>query len=351
MSANIKKYRKAFDASQILINLTKIDEFPVDFYDLFAKKKGAPILVSSLKDFNTWMNPDDAPPLYVYDAKCVYYPDRNAFLIIYNENRPKTRIRFSFAHELGHIILGHLDDERTEISRGGVDDRAYYIMEGQANTFAGNFLAPPILIQEWLLDSPFNAKSIAERFNISPSASKDYRAEDYNYWKTIRPSAREISILKRCREGLHRRKCNICGSQFSIKNARYCPLCGSNSIDICKPKGEVSEVKYSSVKTGKNGHVLKCPNCDNEEFPENSNYCMICGKVTVNQCTFAIQDDASFENWQCQHTEPLPGNARYCPYCGSKTTFLTHEILKPWDQSQDTAEQIQFAEDDRDLPW
>lgn len=354
MSANIKKYRKAFEASQIVLDFTKVDEFPIDFYDFFAKRKRAPILVSSLKDYNTWLqkvNPIKATPLFIYDAKCVYYPNRNTYLIIYNENRQKTRIRFSFAHELGHIMLGHLDDERTEISRGGVDDRTYYIMEGEANTFAGNFLAPPILIQDWLENSLFNATSVADRFNISPSASKDYRAEDYKYWKTTHPSARERSILKRCREGLHRRKCTACQSLSSIKNARYCPICGSNSISICNSERGVTEVKYSSVKTDKTGHVLECPNCRNEEFPENSEYCMICGKVTVNRCTFAIQDDVPYEMGQCQHTEPLPGNARYCPYCGSEATFLRYEILKPWGQSQDDLQQIKPDENPFDLPY
>ena len=52
MSSKIIKYHRAFNASQTLLDITGIDEFPLNFDDLFSKKKRAPILVSSMKDYN-----------------------------------------------------------------------------------------------------------------------------------------------------------------------------------------------------------------------------------------------------------------------------------------------------------
>jgi len=54
-----------------------------------------------------------------------------------------TRVRFTIAHEIGHIVLGH-----------HFFDKDYYnefenIIEEQANTFAGNLLLPSIILQNY----------------------------------------------------------------------------------------------------------------------------------------------------------------------------------------------------------
>lgn len=50
-------------------------------------------------------------------------------IILYNENIPISCIRFTIAHEIGHAVLGHYDEE---------DPAA----EKEANCFARNFLCP-----------------------------------------------------------------------------------------------------------------------------------------------------------------------------------------------------------------
>ncbi len=336
MSSNIIKYHDAFNMSQTLLDITGIDEFPLNFDDLFSKKKRAPIFVSSTKDYNAWVfskHPSQWNPVFISDAKCFYYPDRDAYMILYNEARPETRIRFSLAHELGHIVLGHLNNERTEISRGGVDDPTYYALEGAANTFAGNLLAPPILIDDFLSGAEFNVERISTRFNISPSATKDYRAEDYKYWKTLIPSKHEKAILKRCHSGLHKQICIECGATFEIKGALFCPICGASSLSICFRGRDSEEMIYQGVELKESGQVRECLQCKNSEHLEGASYCMICGTRIVNYCTNAMAP-YFVNDEQCTHTEPLPGNARYCPYCGSETTFLADGLLKNWEDSR-----------------
>ncbi len=333
MSANIIKYRSAFDVSQTLLDITGINEFPLNFDDLFSKKKRAPILVSSMKDYNEWVfskPPGQWNPIFVSDAKCFYYPDRDAYMILYNEARPKTRIRFSLAHELGHIVLGHLNNVRTEISRGGVDDPTYYAMEGAANTFAGNLLAPPILIDDFLSGAEFDVERISTRFDISPSAAKEYRSEDYKYWKTLIPSKHEKAILKRCRSGLHKQICMECSATFEIEGALFCPVCGANSLSIYFHGKDSEEMVYPGIELKESGQAKECPQCKNKEHLEVAEFCMICGKPVINRCTYAIDRSVSSE-FQCTHDEPLPGNARFCPYCGSKTTFYDQRVLLAYD--------------------
>ena len=252
-------------------------------------------------------------------------------MILYNEARPETRIRFSLAHELGHIVLGHLNNERTEISRGGVDDPTYYALEGAANTFAGNLLAPPILIDDFLAGAEFDVERISTRFNISPSAAKDYRAEDYRYWKTLNPSKHEKAILKRCHPGLHKQVCIECGAAFEIEGALFCPICGANSSSICYRGKDDAGMIYSGAELKESGQAKECLQCKNEEHLADAEFCMVCGKPIINRCISAIDQNVPIGYEQCSHGEPLPGNARFCPYCGSKTTFYQHGVLLAYD--------------------
>lgn len=82
------------------------------------------------------------------DAICINREDRS--LIIYNKDTIETRLRFTFAHELGHIkipwhtgmILCETDEEQS------INENEYLIMERQANAFASELLMPKFLLDE-----------------------------------------------------------------------------------------------------------------------------------------------------------------------------------------------------------
>lgn len=59
-------------------------------------------------------------------------------IIFYNENAPLGCIRFTLAHEIGHYILGHVDENNI-------------FCEREANCFARNLLCPVQVVDEFQL--------------------------------------------------------------------------------------------------------------------------------------------------------------------------------------------------------
>ena len=101
-------------------------------------------------------------------AKTMLINDK--WYIIYDDNMSKERIRFSIAHELGHIFLGH-QLTNDEYRRTFVIDKPSE--ETQADIFASRLLAPAVVL--WALDI-HSAEQIQKFCFISYSASK-IRAE------------------------------------------------------------------------------------------------------------------------------------------------------------------------------
>jgi len=348
MSANLQQYSTAFDISQAFVDLLEISKYPIDVFDIPRHKNGAPILCSTLGDYRKWF--ENCGKKYhdeIKDAKCYFDPRSGVYIIVYNEKKSDKRIRFSIAHELGHIVLGHLDDKRTEICRGGLDDVTYFAMEGAANTFAGNLLAPPILIHERLCGNQFNVLDIACFFQLSASAVRTYRKADYFLWEKKAHSVHETNILARCKSFLFPHYCKKCMHISYLKNSTYCPICGNKTTPLQAGDDETMGKTYPSVELNEYGQVKECLICKNEEHLSEADYCMICGKPIVNRCTYALSEEVSNGYEPCQHTEPLPGNARYCPYCGNRTTFFADKVLSEWN-APDFAD---IADDNGELPF
>ncbi len=330
MSSSLSRYRTAFYISQRFLDKLQVDTFPIDPFPIFLSKKGEPILAVTLQQYNS----HNLHPLTIKDAKCFYNPGK-AYLIIYNSEMPKARVRFSLVHELAHIVLNHLNDERTELCRGGVEDRVYRIMEGAANTFTGNFLAPPILIKEKLCGSEFSVSTVSSFFGLSDQSVYNYRYKDYKEWLNTVPTPYEESILSRCRAHLFPRYCMTCGNLYYGKDSRFCPICGNNFYYDGFNEGVMKNVIYQGVQQDQTGRAVICPRCGNEaQFPQGE-YCMICGAPLYNRCARTEgQTDTGYQyiSEPCEQGKVLPGNARYCPFCGNVTTYFQFGILKPWEQ-------------------
>ncbi len=318
MSANIKRYPYAFAQSQSFQDRIRIYKFPIDLQKIVPvveKITNTRILISSFSDYKRWamqlgLKCSDS----LKDAKCCYETGLSAqdvYIIVYNEKRARKRIRFSIAHEFAHILLGHLKDERTEISRGGLDDPTFYAMEGAANTFAGNLLAPPVLIQARIAGGAFNSyiPDLAKFFDLSDDAVEKYRGADYRFWLTMEPQESEKRILARCKNWLFPRACFNCHkiSYSTGRDRRFCPICG------------------------------------NTELVGDGTFCIICGSSLLNLCT---------KNETALCGKPLPGNVRHCPYCGNMTTFLRDGALMAWNykEPEDYNATI-IGEEDGDLPF
>ncbi|EGP4808374.1 ImmA/IrrE family metallo-endopeptidase, partial [Enterococcus faecium] len=88
------------------------------------------------------------------------------FIIVYNSDITTNiveRIRFSIAHELGHIILNHFSSGDLILTRGGLSEERYKILEKEADTFARELLAPTFLMQP----EKWSIKQVCDIFDVS----------------------------------------------------------------------------------------------------------------------------------------------------------------------------------------
>lgn len=76
------------------------------------------------------------------------------FIIYYNNLKPKTRIRFTIAHELGHCLLGHVMDNAYTCRINNETDAYTDPKEVQANVFARDLLMPATVLHDLNVQSP-----------------------------------------------------------------------------------------------------------------------------------------------------------------------------------------------------
>jgi len=92
---------------------------------------------------------------------------KGKFYIIYKDSEPHERCRFTVAHELGHIFLGHL-----LIAESACAYRTFAArndIESSANVFARDLLAPACILHELGVQS---AEDIAKLCDISLEAGR-----------------------------------------------------------------------------------------------------------------------------------------------------------------------------------
>lgn len=100
------------------------------------------------------------------DGAAVRYD--GACKILYNDEKPRRRVRFTLAEELMHVVLGHVDDERFAIDRE-YDDALYQQYEHEAKNGAGLLLMPPVLY--FRLRKNYSLATLAAAFDISVEAA------------------------------------------------------------------------------------------------------------------------------------------------------------------------------------
>ena len=95
--------------------------------------------------------------------------ENGCFNIIYRDTENSKRCRFTIAHELGHIFLGHLLINTPQYRTFKIQDNT----ESEANVFARDLLAPACVLHEL---KALSAAEISKLCNISLD-SATYRAE------------------------------------------------------------------------------------------------------------------------------------------------------------------------------
>lgn len=151
---NYGKYKQARNASwQCLIDY-KINSLPVKVSQI-AKQSDITLLKNSVANL---LSKNESGITLVQDDK---------LYIVYADEQSPQRCRFTIAHELGHIFLGHL------FSKDGNGFATTDDAECSANVFARDLLAPACVLHEL---HATNAAAIANLCDISLAAAT-YRAE------------------------------------------------------------------------------------------------------------------------------------------------------------------------------
>lgn len=109
---------------------------------------------------------------------CFVMPENGRVLILYNDELPRTRARFTIAHELGHAMLCH--HEQSD----------YSLCEREANHFAQTLLMPVPVLAEYGVTS---TDEIIELCAVSQAAASiawrhltAYRQREYSGGQLVR---------------------------------------------------------------------------------------------------------------------------------------------------------------------
>lgn len=165
-NANYKNYKKARNAAWRTLIACGVDTLPVDLrkicgqlgYELYAYSKAGPLIAAFRVE-------DQAQ---ASDGFTVVY--EGVPRIFYNDAAPIGRQRFTIAHEIGHVVLGHFDAGRFAIWRRRAPDPD--ADETQANQFGARLLAPACVLHALDAETP---EEIAQLCGMSITAA-GYRA-------------------------------------------------------------------------------------------------------------------------------------------------------------------------------
>lgn len=134
-------------AYQLLCEL-EIDKLPINPWEVAAALPNIHICKWTVLRENC----GDSDPLFIdkegADAKTQHMRGQTDYLVVYDDRVENyQRVRWTIAHEIGHIVLGHLVSfDATALCRGTLTKAEYKVLEREADTFAVNLLAPMTII-------------------------------------------------------------------------------------------------------------------------------------------------------------------------------------------------------------
>jgi len=168
---NYRNYQNARDAAWRILLDCKVDRLPVDLnvickaLNVRTASYGANSKLIQKKNLTEIVTRSDGLSFYAGDTP----------VALYNEACAPERIRFTVAHELGHIILGHVSPGTfTTVNREpSSQDNP---LETAANQFAARLLAPACVL--WGIGLR-DADEIARMCHISRQAA-EFRANRMN---------------------------------------------------------------------------------------------------------------------------------------------------------------------------
>jgi hypothetical protein len=226
------------------------------------------------------------------DGLAMYDVARDQYDIILNagDEIPQTRMLWTATHEIGHIYLGHLKDNKvTSITTDKLDEETYSRLEFEADMFAGEVLASKWIMRH--LDI-VDEQDIAAICGISDDAAlsrykkatEDYSFEPANAVFTLHNFGDYIKEVTVCREK----------ADFELER-----FIGSNGIQTKLPKPIPPFLRNPGI----------CQTCGNTHgIKPDANFCIACGSA-LNKGLPSAQEP-------CDHINDK--DAAFCECCGHR---------------------------------
>lgn len=306
----VKKAARAFLLS------SNQDKLPIDVDSFFQPGKYFLFEAEKAEQLTQMKIPIDFWSNHTAEAFTCFY--EGVYITIFKTvGRTSQRIRFSKAHELGHIVLNHFTEFEQPDSYSIYKSAAYQVLEREADMFAAELLAPTPILNKLSL---FDVERIKRLCDISTPAA-DITISDMNLDLNV-SEADKNSVLRRFHRYIYTKEynkclieevCPRCHSQIS-KGTEYCQICGCRIVHHVKG----SPQEYSAPIVTQNGRLRTCLKCGTSIFRGGQTKCDECGQPLYNKCK------------NPEHKKLLPEFARYCPYCGEASTFYESEILLDW---------------------
>ncbi len=305
----VKKAARAFLLS------SQQDSLPIDVDALYTPGKYLLFEAEKAEEIANMSIPIDFWNNETADAFTCFY--NGLYITIYkNKGRTAQRVRFSKAHELGHIVLKHFTEFEQPDSYSIHKSKTYQVLEREADMFAAELLAPTPVLKKLNM---FDVDHIQSLCDIS-SAVSDITISDMNQDLNV-SEADKNAVLRRFHRYIFTKEynsrltelvCPRCNARTGRDN-KYCLVCG---IELTT-KIYASPRSYGSARVTHNGRLLRCPSCRNDSFRGGQLSCK-CGQPLYNKC----------EN--LSHKKLLPEYARHCPICGNQTSFYISGVITSW---------------------
>ena len=155
-------------AAKALLKRAGISEAPVRMRDLI------PAITEDFPKIK--FHSTDRLPANVY---ALTYKEGDLIDVAFNNTVSVNRQKFSFAHELGHLYMGHVH------GGGAIDFENASDAEKEANEFAAELTMPLVMLRTHLLKNDKSIEDVTKLFKVSEEAAW-WRIMDTGLWKHLR---------------------------------------------------------------------------------------------------------------------------------------------------------------------
>ncbi|NLI93474.1 MAG: ImmA/IrrE family metallo-endopeptidase [Peptococcaceae bacterium] len=302
-------YAFATEAAHEFIKKYGVDWLPVDIFELvdnYAEANNVEIRIVTIEELSEETKIDRQSliddVIYGEDGLAIYDPDTGKYSIVINEQvEPYGRIRWTVAHELGHIVLGHLSSSKVSITKWSLSDEEYNKIEQEAHIFAGELLAPKFIVYRIGCHASAELQDICGLSGKAADSRERAIRELIDDKRKLHDSM--LSIIPPFTKFLEFR--TICADESTLRIHSRIQRNPEPELPVFLPTPDIN----------KDGRYAYCPNCGNAHIAEEALFCKLCG-------THLFAEPISHPTTPCGYIGDK--DARYCEQCGGpvyKTRF------------------------------